>query len=102
MLRTARMECINAQKGEPCHAGVLIPPIVHEHVERVARFDVVPPHVRNEQRITRLELGVLRRRDSAAAKRGDTGRDPGPPSFTMLIGGPASVNSSGPMYMFSS
>ena len=38
----------------------LAPPVVHQHVERVERLDVMPPHARNEDRIARAELRDLR------------------------------------------
>jgi hypothetical protein len=36
--------------------GRVVPPVVHQDVERPQRFDVVPPSVGNEQRIAGIEL----------------------------------------------
>ena len=38
----------------------LAPPVIHQHVERLERLDVVPPHGRDEQSVARLQLGDLR------------------------------------------
>jgi hypothetical protein len=36
----------------------VVPPVVHEHVERLERLDVVPPAEGDEQRVAGSELGV--------------------------------------------
>src|SRR3954452_114597 len=38
----------------------VVPPVVDEDVEHIERLDVMPPQMRHEDRITRLELRVLR------------------------------------------
>jgi hypothetical protein len=66
-LELLRRQIAHGQDGEHerVHRRVherrrLAPPVVHQHVQGVERFDVMPPHAGNEDRIAGCELGDLR------------------------------------------
>src|SRR5580658_10593773 len=50
-------------------AGLVMPPVVHEHVEALEGLDVVPPERWNEYRVSRPHLGHVGRRQCLAKLR---------------------------------
>src|ERR1700720_2876554 len=74
-----RRKCANAQDAvqQRVECGVrlqvstqrIVPPVIDQHVERLERFDVVPPQGRNEDAVPRSQFGRLRRRQSLAKLR---------------------------------
>ncbi len=38
----------------------IVPPVIDEHVEIVERADVVPPHIRDVERVARVQIGDQR------------------------------------------
>ena len=62
-------EAIKSRSAVMLRAGRGMPPVIDEHVERVERFDVVPPQRRNEEGVARTEVGRLGRRQSVPEPR---------------------------------
>src|SRR5271154_1812616 len=52
------IECGICACAVACH---IVPPIVHQHIERLQRLDVMPPERRYEYSVSRSHLGRMRR-----------------------------------------